>query len=161
MNTLSHTTSRVLPNRLSNLYTPGRSSTILIGAHGSEPTVHGQLPSLTGLSPLRAVHNSVPNSAGLSWVRECLFAFPPTHSCDAGCSFVTMFTTSTHRRTSLGQSADRIRGMLRVHDRYLSSILSFPQSSSSVHLTLVIDNAVPSWMLCCALALRKCSWAVV
>ncbi len=42
MNALAHATSRVLPNRRSDRFTPGlhgRPSTILIGARDSEPMI--------------------------------------------------------------------------------------------------------------------------
>ncbi len=62
MNALSHTTSRVFPNRCSDQYTPGLHrcpSTILIGARNSKPLVSrrtstSKLSSLVSLSPLRA-----------------------------------------------------------------------------------------------------------
>ena len=74
MNAFSHATSRVLPNRRSDQYTPGlhgHPSTILIGARDSDPTdgrrtSTAKLPSLADLSLLRVLPNSVPNSSSQS-----------------------------------------------------------------------------------------------
>ena len=91
MNTLTHATSRVLPNKRSNLYTPGlhgRPSTILIGALKVT-----DLSFTVSIGALKVRGPSFTDSVAgtcilLVLVGDCLLAFPPIHSCDASCSLV-------------------------------------------------------------------------
>ena len=84
MNAITCNTSRVLPNKLSNLYTPGlhgHPSTILISGRDPEPTVAARA-SMSELSfpiSLSFINSVAGTCILLVLVGDCLLAFPPTY----------------------------------------------------------------------------------